>query len=251
MVHPRPAASAETAVERGRRVYISEGCIQCHSQYVRPHTHNVLLWGPASNVYQVQDEKPPLIGDRRQGPDLSNVGSRRSPLWLRIHLIDPRAVSPHSIMPSYAYLFRNQHGDDLVACLASLKSPGSKEHLQKELDAWTPGAKAEQAANGLSGKALCREFCATCHGSAGMVKRRWGVDFHKIPQSLIKGKWGKIPANATPAEQRLDLERIIKFGIPGTSMPGHEYLPDAEVEAMTNWILHKRAESAGTKAAQP
>ena len=248
--HPKPAASAETAVELGRHVYISEGCIHCHSQYVRPNTQDVLLWGPASNVYQVQREKPPLIGNRRQGPDLSNVGSRRSPLWLKIHLIDPRAVSPHSIMPSYAHLFRNQRGDELVAYLASLKNPDRKEHLQKVLDTWTPSAKAVEAARRLDGKALCREFCATCHSADGVVRQRWGADFRKPPQSLATGKWKDIPAKATPAEQRLELARIIKFGMPGTNMPGHEYLPDAQIEAMADWLVHLRAAKTGMKAMQ-
>jgi cytochrome c oxidase cbb3-type subunit 2 len=27
-----------------------------------------------------------LIGNRRHGPDLAEVGSRRSPLWLKAHL---------------------------------------------------------------------------------------------------------------------------------------------------------------------
>ncbi len=36
--HPArsPVAASSTAIERGRLVYISEGCIHCHSQYVRP-----------------------------------------------------------------------------------------------------------------------------------------------------------------------------------------------------------------------
>jgi cytochrome c oxidase cbb3-type subunit 2 len=248
-MHP-PVAAAQTAVERGRHVYISEGCIHCHSQYVRPHTHDVLLWGPASNVYQVQQEKPPLIGNRRQGPDLSNVGSRRSPLWLKIHLIDPRAVSPRSIMPSYAYLFRNRRGDELVAYLSSLKSSDSKQHLQHELSTWQPDTKARRAAGRLNGKALCRQFCATCHSANGAAMQRWGKDFQHKPQSLITGRWKQIPANASLEEQRLDLARIIKFGMPGTDMPGHEYLPDAQIVAMARWILHARAGNAGVKAVQ-
>jgi cytochrome c oxidase cbb3-type subunit 2 len=242
--------STETAVERGRHVYISEGCIHCHSQYVRPHTQDVLLWGPASNVYKVQQEKPPLIGNRRQGPDLSNVGSRRSPLWLKIHLIDPRAVSPRSIMPSYAYLFRNRRGDDLVAYLASLKSPDSKKHLQRVLSTWRPSAKATEHAAGLNGKALSRTYCAMCHSADGLVVRRWGSDFRKKPQSLVKGKWKQIPVNATPAEQQLDLARIIKFGVPGTNMPGHEYLPNAQIVAMARWIVQLRESRPGAKAVQ-
>ena len=246
--HPPVAAAAQTAVERGRHVYISEGCIHCHSQYVRPHTHDVLLWGPASNVYRVQQEKPPLIGNRRQGPDLSNVGSRRSPLWLKIHLIDPRAVSPRSIMPSYAYLFRSRRGDDLVAYLASLKSPDSKQHLQNVLSTWQPSAQAAKAASHLNGKALSREYCATCHSADGAAMQRWGEDFRHKPQSLITGHWKEISTDASPAEQRLELARIIKFGMPGTDMPGHEYLPDAQIVAMTRWILHERADNPGVKA---
>src|ERR1019366_669256 len=36
--------------ERGRRIYISEGCISCHSQYVRPNTPDVMLWGPLETL---------------------------------------------------------------------------------------------------------------------------------------------------------------------------------------------------------
>src|ERR1035441_2927432 len=37
-------------IERGRRVYISEGCIHCHSQYVRPNSPDVQLWGPVKTI---------------------------------------------------------------------------------------------------------------------------------------------------------------------------------------------------------
>ncbi len=40
--NPQPSQA-----ERGRQVYISEGCINCHSQFVRPGTPDVLMWGPA------------------------------------------------------------------------------------------------------------------------------------------------------------------------------------------------------------
>ena len=42
-----PAGFSESA-ERGRAVYIAEGCIHCHSQYVRPApTRDAAWWGPA------------------------------------------------------------------------------------------------------------------------------------------------------------------------------------------------------------
>ncbi|HBL31868.1 MAG TPA: cytochrome-c oxidase, partial [Acidobacteria bacterium] len=88
---------------RGRRVYIQEGCIHCHSQYVRSATHDETWWGPAQPLDR--GEKPVLLGARRQGPDLLQVGNRRSAVWHEIHLRDPRALNPGSRMPSYAHLF--------------------------------------------------------------------------------------------------------------------------------------------------
>ncbi len=134
--------AAQTAIERGRQVYISQGCISCHSQYVRPNTRDVLLWGPTQTLAELRAQQPPLIGNRRQGPDLSQVGLRRSPLWLRAHFYDPRALNPASFMPSYAHLFNkgardgSSRGEDLIAYLASLHGARAAEHLQKEI-AWT------------------------------------------------------------------------------------------------------------------
>ena len=88
-----------TPVERGRQVYISEGCIHCHSQYVRPNSPDVLMWGPVESISELREENPPLIGNRRQGPDLAEVGARRSALWLKAHFYNPAQVSGSSIMP--------------------------------------------------------------------------------------------------------------------------------------------------------
>ena len=109
----------------GRRVYIDEGCINCHSQFVRPVTTDVTRWGPARGIDR--EQQPPLIGNRRQGPDLTNVGLRRTRDWQRAHLIDPRSVSPGSRMPSYAHLFDtgDARGTALVEYLGGLGRPES------------------------------------------------------------------------------------------------------------------------------
>src|ERR1700675_3422922 len=52
-------------IERGRRVYIAEGCINCHSQYERPNTADVAMWGPLTSLDAIRGEQPPLIGNRR------------------------------------------------------------------------------------------------------------------------------------------------------------------------------------------
>lgn len=234
------AAAKLAAMARGRRVYIAEGCINCHSQYVRPHSPDVQMWGPAGNPEAIRREDPPLIGNRRQGPDLSQVGARRSPLWLKIHLIDPRAVSYGSIMPSYAYLFRDGRGDDLVAYLASLKSPDSLSEILKQAAAWQPPPAALAQAGQLNGAKLFSEDCATCHDSHGYARTRWGADFSRLPPDLATARFRHIPRNQSTAERRASLARIIKFGLAETDMPGHEYLPSDQIEALASEVMAMR-----------
>lgn len=248
--HPHPPGASPTLapltpVRRGRRVYIAEGCIHCHSQYVRPNSPDVEMWGPAGNLNAIRHQKPPLIGNRRQGPDLTNVGSRRSPLWLRIHQIDPRALSYRSVMPSYAYLFRGKpgsdnRGDDLIAYLSSLKSPNSAQHLRQVAASWQPAASSLAAAKQLNGAVLYAHNCATCHAPNGYVRTRWRRRFQTLPPDLATAPLQHIPRNLSPAQQRLALAKLIKFGIPNTDMAGHEYLPDAQILALAEQVQTMR-----------
>ena len=43
-------------------------------------------------------------GSRRIGPDLARVGGKYPDLWHFRHMIDPREVTPLSLMPSYPWL---------------------------------------------------------------------------------------------------------------------------------------------------
>jgi len=110
-------------ISRGRQVYVSEGCIHCHSQYVRPVGMDQLLWGATTSVERALGQEPVLIGNRRQAPDLANVGQRRTPGWNRLHLIEPSAVVPGSRMPSYRHLFEptDARGEALLVYLNSLR----------------------------------------------------------------------------------------------------------------------------------
>ncbi len=235
LVHavPKPVG-AQTAVSRGKQVYIAEGCIHCHSQYVRPHTEDVLLWGPAAaNIDAIRKQQPPLIGNRRQGPDLSEVGSRRSPLWLRMHFFNPRIVNPGSIMPSYRYLFTEPQGDrgeDLLAYVESLQSAGSPAHLRATAASWQPHpAPDSQAEAPAVGARLFADYCATCHDAHGRARTQWGSSFHRLPP-LLAGQY------RPGADGVLPLERLIKFGLPGTDMPGHEYFSDDEVAVIARYV---------------
>lgn len=235
ILHPAAAAAAFSPVERGRMVYISEGCIHCHSQYIRPNSPDVLMWGPAQSIDEIRRQHPPLIGNRRQGPDLSQVGARRSVLWLKAHFFNPAEVSGASIMPAYGFLFRDQRGDDMVAYLASLHSPSQQDRLAAER-AWQPAADAIAQASAADGEQLYWRDCATCHDARGGTRRAWLKDFPRPPQSFAAGPFLDLSPSDPPQRRLLRLEQIAKFGIPGTDMPGHEYLSDREIASLGLWL---------------
>jgi cytochrome c oxidase cbb3-type subunit 2 len=230
-----------THVQRGRQVYISEGCIDCHSQYVRPNSPDVLMWGPVESLQELRDQRPPLIGNRRQGPDLAEVGGRRSPLWLKAHFYNPDEVSDASIMPSYGFLFRDERGDDLLNYIESLKGPGAADHLAAE-KAWHLPPSALQDVNPRDGELLFQRHCATCHSANGRTRRTWQTSFKRLPVNFAVGPLLDLPGSDS-SEQRTDrIAQISKFGIPGTDMPGHEYLSDREIASISLWLSRSIAQ---------
>lgn len=88
----------------GRSVYEREGCATCHTQAVRPLLADTKRYGAISASEEPVGRGPALWGVRRVGPDLAREGGRRSTRWQVLHLDDPRAVSPGSVMPSYRHL---------------------------------------------------------------------------------------------------------------------------------------------------
>lgn len=102
----KPYTSAEL---RGRAVYVSNGCVYCHSQQPRDRNFGPDLqrgWGRPSVPADYLYDKPHLLGSMRTGPDLFNIGARQpSKDWHLGHLYQPRAYVPGSIMPSFRYLF--------------------------------------------------------------------------------------------------------------------------------------------------
>lgn len=230
---PKPS-SAATAVARGRAVYLAEGCIHCHSRYVRPGSADVTLWGPASDPAAVLAEKPVLIGNRRQGPDLANVGTRRSEAWLKLHFLRPRDFAASSPMPSYAHLFRDTRGDDLIAFLRDVPAETHQARAAAALT-WTPSPTAAIP----EGAPLYNHHCALCHGPVGHGDGKLAPLLAKAPVDLDLG-----PFIWTPAGPDLEtrVARVIKYGIPGTDMPGHETLSDAQVVALARYVRYLRGD---------
>lgn len=103
------------AERRGQAVFIANGCVACHTQQVRDIEMDQ-TWGnrpsiPADYFYSKQrmnmwQQSPSLLGSERTGPDLTSVGERLpNETWQYIHLYNPRAMVPQSIMPAFPWLF--------------------------------------------------------------------------------------------------------------------------------------------------
>jgi cytochrome c oxidase cbb3-type subunit I/II len=89
---------------QGRDIYIREGCSNCHSQTVRPFRSETERYGEYSKAGEFVYDHPFLWGSKRTGPDLAREGGKYGNAWHYNHLMDPRLMSPGSIMPNYDWL---------------------------------------------------------------------------------------------------------------------------------------------------
>ena len=172
----------------GKNIYISEGCVGCHSQQVRnvdmdkvfgsrpgmaadyANMHRTSLWVNTAT----------LMGTERTGPDLTNVGSRQPGKdWNLMHLFNPRSVVAASIMPSYEWLFEikeNPSGNDVVVSMPNQflygrkgKVIAKKEALQ--LLAYIQSLKQAPLPDGAKPKDfLYKKETITATGSAGKLE---------------------------------------------------------------------------------
>ncbi len=89
--------------ERGRKIYIANGCVYCHTQQVRPEYGGADIerkWGdrrsaPRDYIF----ERPALLGKMRMGPDLANVG-KRAPAEEASPSASPAASAPATVAAS-------------------------------------------------------------------------------------------------------------------------------------------------------
>ena len=97
---------------RGKEVYQELGCVLCHTQQVRRPGFGGDLdrdWGSRQTV--ARDfvlQKNAILGNKRNGPDLSNVGARHDSAWFFAHLNDPKTHVDVTTMPTYPFLFEKK-----------------------------------------------------------------------------------------------------------------------------------------------
>lgn len=111
--------------QRGRDIYIREGCYTCHSQMIRPFRDEDLRYGHYSLAAESKYDHPFQWGSKRTGPDLARVGKKYSNEWHVQHLKAPRSVVPESIMPNYPWLLESELDySDLKDRMIALKRVG-------------------------------------------------------------------------------------------------------------------------------
>lgn len=288
---PGPGVKPLTAIEaEGREAYVANGCSYCHTQQVRPLDQDKVFGRPSAPgdfAYQT----PELLGSERTGPDLTNIGTRQpSDVWQYIHLYNPRAVVPESIMPSFAWLFdvidkpakgvtvvplpaafapakgvvvASRKAQALLAYLLSLK----QAPLTTAEGAATPAASAAPAAvpspttqvpatsvvayDAAKGKQLFTDKCAVCHQAGG---------------TGLPGAFPPLKGNAVvnAADPRAHI-RTVLHGAQGLTIDGVKYssampefgstLSDADIAAIINyerstWDNHGAPVTAAQVAAQ-
>jgi len=111
--------------QRGRDIYVREGCYLCHSQQVRALRDEVERYGHFSLAAESMYEHPFQWGSKRTGPDLARVGGKYSSDWHYAHLVNAQSVVPESLMPHYAFLAETPiDPGDIAARLRALRIVG-------------------------------------------------------------------------------------------------------------------------------
>ena len=130
----------------GRDVYIREGCYTCHSQMIRPMVFETARYGNHSEMADSAYDHPFQWGSKRTGPDLSRVGGKYPHLWHWRHMQDPRATSPGSNMPPYAFMAAAKVDFDAVAVKVAAMQTLGVPYTNAEVQGASAAARAQAAA---------------------------------------------------------------------------------------------------------
>ena len=179
--------------EKGRALYISNGCVYCHTQSIRS-----VDWGlGAERIAQAGDylkDYPILLGSQRTGPDLSQEGGEHPDDWHQAHFANPRYTRPLSIMPPFEFL-KQDNLDILIRYTQSLGLKNADLRMERQtlwkkraVDAYNSGVNENVSwlhenvpkgwreiptpypaseASLARGEKIYQDFCFGCHGPVG------------------------------------------------------------------------------------
>jgi cbb3-type cytochrome c oxidase subunit II len=179
--------------EAGRKLYMANGCVYCHSQSIRFND-----WGlGAQRIAQAGDyiaDKPILLGSQRTGPDLSQQGGEHPDDWHIAHFVNPRFTRSLSIMPKFSFMNMEElqlltdYVQSLGLQMADARTERQRYWKEQAIAAYEAGPEAnvewlhsqvprpwrelpnpypttEQGL--LRGHKIYQDFCLGCHGPIG------------------------------------------------------------------------------------
>lgn len=190
----QPLPSAEPLTEeaiKGKLVFISNGCVACHTQQVR-NVDMDKVWGSRPSIAadyagikrtDTWRNTATLMGTERTGPDLTDIGNRQpSSDWNLVHLFNPRIVVKESIMPAYPWLFTIQ-----------------KQTTEKDLVVNVP----KEYLNGNEGKVVATEEARYLLAYLQSLKQAALPDGNPAPDFLYKRKQAASAGNTQAPDGNL------------------------------------------------
>ncbi len=104
------------------------------------------------------------------------------------------------------------------------------------LIALAPAARARAAGSAEAGKKVYEQHCIQCHGEKGDGNGEAAVHLSPQPRDFTSGKFKlrTTPSGALPTDD--DLKRVVRMGMPYTSMPAWPKLSDAEVDGVLQYV---------------
>ena len=181
--------------EAGRKIYLKNGCVYCHSQSIRS-----IDWGHgAERVAQSGDyvaDEPVALGSQRTGVDLSQEGGEHPDDWHIAHFINPRYTRPNSIMPPFEWLGMERL-DTLTQYIQSLGFKDADRRMERQRywkkeslkafeagpdfnakwlsdmlpEGWRniPNPYPTSTAGLQRGQKIYQNYCIGCHGPSGFL----------------------------------------------------------------------------------
>jgi mono/diheme cytochrome c family protein len=175
-------------IARGERDFNGLGCAKCH-----------------------------VVGDKGNpwGPDLTNLGFRKSPVWIDQWVKDPHAWNPKTVMPNFN--LKDSTRADLVAYLSAQRGQAWK------VKPWeTEKAKALPAAE--RGRIIFDSVgCVSCHAKDG---------YGGYPNNNVAGGLVNSLSKVTEGYSKAELHERIKAG--AIPIPNDAKLP-APLLQMPKW----------------
>ena len=206
------------------------------SQKAADPTAGASLYGESfcASCHAVQNAAGNLVGGN-VGPELTRIGNKAKPEWLRAWIRNPRVYDPGTQMPHYRF------SDQQVATMEGfLLAKSDSDFLASvHLDPATP----EQIAHG---KSLVMEYgCSSCHEIAGIKKpENFAPELTRIGSKSISQLIFLPGMSHTLPDYIAGKIRQPRAFSPGLKMPQYSFTP-TQIDAVTTALLaqNDRAQS--------